>query len=163
MAVDMFLELDHIKGESLDKVHRGKIDILGWNWGVTNAGTFHQGHGGGTAKASFRDISITKYVDAASPDLVHSCASGKHFEKGKVIIRKAGQHPLEYLVISLERVFVSAYATGSKGAEEERLTEVISLHFVKVKLEYVIQAEKGGRGAAHIFHWDIASNSKVDL
>jgi type VI secretion system secreted protein Hcp len=161
MAVDMFLELHGIKGESLDKVHKGKIDILGWTWGLTNTGTFHQGHGGGGAKASFRDISITKYVDAATPDLVHSCASGKHFEKGKIIIRKAGQHPLEYLTIELDRVFVAAYSTAGKGVEE-RLTEIIGLNFAKVRLEYATQTEKGGRGAAHVFHWDISSNSKVD-
>ncbi len=28
MAVDMFLELDGVKGESVDKAHKGKIDIL---------------------------------------------------------------------------------------------------------------------------------------
>ena len=48
MASDMFLDLgDTIKGESKDKVYEGKIDILGWSWGMSQSGTFHEGGGGG--------------------------------------------------------------------------------------------------------------------
>jgi len=35
MAVACFLELEGVKGESVDKVHKGKIDILSWNWGLS--------------------------------------------------------------------------------------------------------------------------------
>lgn len=159
MAVDMFLELEGVKGESLDKHHKGKIDILAWSWGLTNTGTFHQGHGGGAGKANFQNLGIKKYIDAATPDLMRSCASGKHFEKGKVIVRKAGEHPLEYLVIDLENVFVASYGTGGKSADE-RLTEDINLNFAKVKVEYVTQTDKGGKGAPHAFTWNISANSK---
>ena len=47
MAVDMFLELDGIKGEAADKAHKDTIDILAWSWGLSNTGTFQQGSGGG--------------------------------------------------------------------------------------------------------------------
>ena len=45
MAVDMFLEIDGVKGESVDKVHKDKIDIMSWQWGIANSGTFHHGSG----------------------------------------------------------------------------------------------------------------------
>jgi type VI secretion system secreted protein Hcp len=160
MAVDMFLELEGVKGESVDKVHKGKIDILAWSWGLSNTGTMHHGSGGGAGKAAFQDISITKYIDVASPDLMLYCANGKHFTKGKLIVRKAGETPLEYLVIELEKVMVSAYSTGGSGGEE-RLTENVTLNFAKVKVEYVMQNEKGGKGNSSVFSWDIAANSKV--
>ena len=32
MAVDAFLKLDGIDGESQDKEHKGEIDILAWSW-----------------------------------------------------------------------------------------------------------------------------------
>ena len=100
MAVDMFLELDGVKGESVDKAHKDKIDIMSWQWGIANSGTFHHGSGGGAGKASFQDITITKFVDASSPDLMTFCANGKHFAKGKIIVRKAGEKPLEYVTQS---------------------------------------------------------------
>ena len=50
MAVDMFLELDGIKGETIDKVYKAKnaIDVRSFNWGLSNTGTFHHGSGGGS-------------------------------------------------------------------------------------------------------------------
>ncbi len=45
-----------------------------------------------------QDISFTKYVDAGSADLQLSCANGKHLKSAKLIVRKAGENPLEYLI-----------------------------------------------------------------
>lgn len=160
MAVDMFLELEGVKGESVDKVHKGKIDILGWGWGLSNTGTLHHGSGGGAGKANFQDISITKYIDAASPNLMLFCANGKHFAKGKLIVRKAGENPLEYLTLELTKVMVASYSTGGSGAEE-RLVENVTLNFAQVKVEYVTQTEKGGKGTPHAFGWNVAENVKV--
>jgi len=160
MAVDMFLELDGVKGESVDKTHKGKIDIIAWQWGLSNSGTFHHGSGGGAGKASFSDITVTKYIDAASPNIMLFCANGKHFAKGKIIVRKAGENPLEYLLIDFDKVLVTSYGTGG-GSGEERLTESVTLNFAKVKVEYITQSEKGGKGTPHAFSWDISANAKA--
>ncbi|RZI61235.1 MAG: type VI secretion system tube protein Hcp, partial [Zymomonas sp.] len=32
MAVDMFLKLTNIEGESRDKTHGKEIDVLAWSW-----------------------------------------------------------------------------------------------------------------------------------
>ena len=159
MALDMFLDLTGTKGESVDKVHAGKIDILSWQWGLANSGTFHTGKGGGSGKSSFQDISITKYIDTATPDLMLYCASGKHFDKGQIIVRKAGDTPVEYLKIDLTKVLVSGYATGGSGGEE-RLTERITLNFAEVKVTYAAQTDKGGKGSGPVFGWDIPGNAK---
>ena len=57
MAVDMFLKLDGIKGESKDSKHSGEIEILAWSWGLSNSGSFGSGGGGGTeiGRASCRE------------------------------------------------------------------------------------------------------------
>jgi len=160
MAVDMFLELEGVKGESKDKAHAGKIDVLAWSWGVSNSGSFHSGSGGGVGKASFQDISFTKYIDAASPTLMLYCANGKHFPKGKLIVRKAGENPLEYLIIDLEKILVSSYSTGGSGGED-RLTENVTLNFATVKVVYWTQSDKGGKGDSYNFGWDIPANVKL--
>jgi type VI secretion system secreted protein Hcp len=160
MAVDMFLDLDGIKGESVDKAHKDKMDILSWNWGLSNAGTIHAGSGGGSGKAKFDNITVNKWIDAASPNIMLYCANGKHFPKGKIIVRKAGENPLEYLTIEFEKALITQYSTGGSGGED-RLTERVTINFAKVKLEYVTQAEKGGKGTPHAFSWDIAGNAKA--
>jgi type VI secretion system secreted protein Hcp len=35
MALDMFLTLDGIAGESTDPVHKGAIEISSWSWGLS--------------------------------------------------------------------------------------------------------------------------------
>ena len=70
MAVDIFLKLEGINGESEDAKHTKEIDILGWNWGMSNTGTAHLGGGAGTGKVNIHDLSVTKYVDLASTPLM---------------------------------------------------------------------------------------------
>lgn len=41
MAVDMFLKLNGVTGESKDKVHTKEIDILSYAWGMSNSGSAH--------------------------------------------------------------------------------------------------------------------------
>jgi type VI secretion system secreted protein Hcp len=159
MAVDMFLLLDGIKGESGDKTHKGEIDVLAWSWGLSNTGTFHHGDGGGAGKANFQDISITKHIDKSTPDLMYACASGKHIAKGKLVCRKAGENPLEYLTYEFENILVSAISHGGSSGEE-RLTENVTLNFAKVKKEYWTQGAKGAKGENGNFSWDIPANVK---
>jgi type VI secretion system secreted protein Hcp len=160
MAVDIFLEIDGIKGESGDDKHKGTVEVLAWSWGLSNSGTFHSGAGGGAGKASMQDLSVTKYVDLASADLAYSCASGKHIAKAKLYVRKAGEKPLEYLTYQLENILISSISTGGSGGED-RFTESVTFNFAKVKMEYWTQTEKGAKGDNKNFGWDIAKNAKL--
>lgn len=161
MAVDTFLELADIKGESLDKTYKSKnaMDVLSFAWGVANTGTFHHGSGGGAGKATFQDLTVTKYIDKGTADLMLVCANGKHIAKGVLTCRKAGENPLEFLKITMEKIVVSSYSTGGSMGDE-RSTETITLNFAKVKVEYFMQGEKGGKEPGGQMSWDIAANAK---
>src|SRR6201996_3317776 len=126
MAVDIFLKLDPIKGESLDDKHKDEIDILSWSFGESQSGTFHSGSGGGAGKGNVQDLHFTHFVDKATPELFKVCAKGTHIPKGTLTIRKAGDKPLEYLKIDMEEVLVSSVSTGGSHGED-RLTENVSL------------------------------------
>jgi type VI secretion system secreted protein Hcp len=94
MAVDMFLKLDGVSGESKDKAHLKDIDILSWSWGMSNSGTAQQGSG----KVNVQDITISKYIDSSSPKLMLSCCDGTHFVSAQLAVRKAGgASPIEYV------------------------------------------------------------------
>ena len=91
MASDMFLDFDgEIKGESRDHLHFEEIDVLVWAWGASQSGSFHVGGGGGQGKANFDDLTITKYIDKASPALLKRCSDGHAIDRGKLTVRKAG-------------------------------------------------------------------------
>ena len=161
MAVDMFIKLPKIPGESQDKVHAGEIDVLAWSWGMSNTGTTHMGGGGGAGKASVQDLSFTKYVDSASHALIMNCCDGTHFPTVNLVCRKAGGTPLEYIKLDLEDVIVSAVSTGGSGGED-RLTENVTLNFAKFKFSYQPQKADGGAdGGPKVVGWDIAANVKV--
>lgn len=157
MAVDMFLKLDDVKGEAQDDKHKDEIDVLSWSWGITQAASSHIGGGGGSGKANFQDIHITKYIDSASHNLLKSTATGKHFKQALLTIRKAGEKPLEYIKITMKDCLISSISCGGSGGED-RLTENISLNFSEVEYVYTPQKADGSAGSALPFSYNIASN-----
>lgn len=158
MAVDMFIKIGDIKGESRDKAHKESIDVLAWSWGLSQSGTTHTGGGGGAGKVNVQDISLTKYVDSASNALITACCKGKHYDQATLTVRKAGDKPLEYIKITLNEVLVTSVSTGGSGGED-RLTENVTLNFSKFKFEYLPQKADGSGDAAKTATWDIAQNS----
>lgn len=160
MAVDMFLKLEGIKGESQDAKHKDEIDVLAWSWGASQSGTTHMGGGGGAGKANFQDLSITKWVDKSSPGLIKHVAKGTHIPTANLVVRKAGDNPLEYIKLDLKDVIVTSVATGGSGGED-RLTENVTLNFGEFKMIYTPQETDGSGGGVVDFGFDIAKNVTV--
>ena len=154
MAFDMILELKGIDGESKQKGFEGKIDVLAWSWGESNSGSAHVGGGAGAGKANAQDLSITKWVDKATPNLFIQCANGKHIPSGKLTVRKAGEKPMDYLTVELTDILISSYHTGGSGGED-RLTENVTFNFAKIKLEYAEQKQDGSKGTSTPKTWNI--------
>lgn len=157
MAVDMFLKIDGIKGESFDEKHKDEIDVLAWSWGSSQSGNTHTGGGGGAGKVNVQDISFTKYVDKATPLLLKACCNGQHIKEVNLVVRKAGEKPLEYLKIKLSDCLVSSLSTGGSGGED-RLTENISINFGKFQMTYTAQDATGGAAGEVPFAFDIKAN-----
>jgi len=159
MAVDYFLKMDPIKGESKDDKHKKEIDILSWSFGAHQSGHGHVGGGSGAGKVSVNDLSFTHYADAASADLFHSCCSGKHFQKAVLTCRKAGDKPLEFLKLTLEQVLVSSVNFGGSHGDD-RPVESVTLNFAKLKMEYTEQNADGSAGTSTPKGWDLSANKE---
>lgn len=125
---------------------------------MSQAGTTHMGSGGGGGKASVQDLSLTKWVDSASALLLEHITTGRHIAKGKIVVRKAGDKPLDYIVIHFNDIIVSSLSTGGSGGED-RLTENVTLNFSKFWYEYVPQKLDGSGEAAKETKFDIAENT----
>ena len=160
MAVDIFLKIEGIEGESADAKHNKEIDILAFNWGASQSGTMHSGTGGGSGKASVQDISFSKYVDKSTPNLIKYLCGGKHVKEAILTVRKAGDKPVEYLKFKLSKVLITNYATGGSGGED-RLTENFCLNFQKFEVVYTPQADDGTAGAEITVGYDVARNEEA--
>jgi type VI secretion system secreted protein Hcp len=157
MSADMFLKIEGVKGESVDHAHADEIDVLAWSWGMTQSGSMHVGGGGGAGKVAVQDISVTKYVDTSSPNLINTCCTGKHYPEATLTVRKAGDNPVEYMIIKMTDVLITSISTGGSGGED-RLTENVSLNFAKVEVIYTPQAKDGSAGASVETGFDIEEN-----
>ena len=158
MAVDMYLKMDPVKGESLDSKHKGEIDVLAWSWGASQSGSTHMGGGSGAGKVNVQDLSITKYVDAASADLWKAVCEGTHFDDATLVVRKAGgKDAVEYIKLEMNQVIVTSLSNGGSGGED-RLTENVTLNFAKFKYTYVEQTKQGGKGTDHPYGYNIAEH-----
>lgn len=162
MAVDMFLKLGDIKGESRDEAHRDEIDITEWAWGLSQSGSMHSGTGGGAGKVDIANLNLKKPLDKSSPNLMMACASGKHYPDAKLVVRKAGgASPVEYLVISLKEVMVASYSTSTDQADDV-MHESFALNFATVDVSYQPQKADGGKDGGPVrFGWNIRQNVKM--
>ena len=158
MASDMFIKVGDIKGESVDSAHKDEIDILSWSWGMSQSGTMHRGGGGGGGKANVQDLTFTKWVDKATPNLMLFCCTGKHYPQAVLTLRKAGDKPVEYLIITMTDVLITSVTTGGAGGEDA-LTEQVSLTFSKVKTAYQPQKKDGSKDGGPVeMMFDIEAN-----
>lgn len=160
MAVDMFMEIATVVGETKDSVFKTKnaIDVLAWSWGMSNSGNAHLGGGMGAGVVNVQDISFTKYMDKASPILMKSVCTGDHFATATLSIRKAGTTPLIYYIVKMTDVLITSLSTGGSGGED-RFTENLTLNFAKFEVQYFPQKQDGSPDPVIPMTYDIAAKT----
>jgi type VI secretion system secreted protein Hcp len=154
MAVDVFLKLGDVKGESKDSKHEGEIDVLSWSWGLAQTG-LGLGGGSGAGKANFNDLNFMHGVDKASPVLMMKCATGEHFTDATLTSRKAGKGQQDYLIIKMKEVFITSVQPS--GSSEHPM-ESVSMSFGHIDLEYKPQKADGTLDAGVHFIYDVKKN-----
>jgi type VI secretion system secreted protein Hcp len=159
MAVNGFLKLDGIKGESADDTHKEQIDILDVHFALSQPASGGYGGGSGTGKVDFHDISFTKRFDLSSPTLMGLCANGKHIKNGVCELFKAGETPHLYLKIKMEDIIISSVTPSGLGSGDGM--EHLTLNFAKIIMDYTAQNEKGGKGDNVTFGWDVKANKQT--
>ena len=160
MAQDIFLKLAGIDGESQDSAHKNEIDVTSWTWQILQESNMHIGSGGGSGKATVKDLSFVHNVDRSSPNLMKFCLTGKHIPEDKLTVRKAGGSPLEYLKITMTDVVITNVQPAGSNTDEV-IKEQVSLSFAKVKHEYTVQNQQGGSGGAVTAGYDIKLNKEA--
>ncbi|MFI4874874.1 MAG: Hcp family type VI secretion system effector [Blastopirellula sp. JB062] len=171
MAVDYFLKISDIEGESGDSVHAKEIEISEFNWSATQTGTFAQGAGGGAGKVRMNDFEFMTRTGKASPKLMLACAKGDHIPEVTLTCRKAGGGQQEFYIITMKDVLVAHYQTASRrnqGSTEEGQgyddglpRDFVKLNFAKIECEYRPQKDDGSLDNPVKAGYDLKSNKPV--
>jgi type VI secretion system secreted protein Hcp len=160
MAVDFFIKIDGVEGESTDDKHKNEIDVESWNWGATQMGTSARGGGGGAGKVNMQDFNFVMHSNKASPKLMLMCATGDHIKSAKLTCRKAGGEQQEYLTITFSDLLISSYQTGGASGDSVPMDQ-ISFNFSKLEFEYKPQKADGSLDSAVKYGYDVKASKKV--
>ena len=160
MAVDYFLKIDGIPGESQDDKHKNEIDVLSWSWGEAQTGTMSAGGGGGAGKVDMQDFHFVMHVNKATPKLILACAGGDHIKKAVLTCRKAGKTQQEFLIYTFSDVLISSYNTGGSLGDAIP-NEQVSLNYTKMEVEYKAQKPDGSLDGGIKANWDLKLNKTV--
>lgn len=130
-SADIFLQIDAISGDSVDKAHAGWIDVTTATDGLSTPTI--TGPGAGIGKPQFADIVIGKGLDRASVALRSAAAKGAAIKSAVIEFRNPGQGPALRLRITLQGVVISS-VQGSFTATSG--VETVALGYRTITWEY---------------------------
>jgi type VI secretion system secreted protein Hcp len=159
MAVEIFLKLDGIDGESTKTGHENEIEVFSVSGAANNTSSVGYGTGSGAGRVDLAPLSFSKQADKASPLLFLKCCDGTHIATGKVTFREAGgTAPVEFLIYDLGECFVTSWSqAGSDGGGKP--TESLALTYKKINITYFPQNADGTKGDKVPAGWDIGTNA----
>jgi len=159
-----FMKIDGIPGESTDDAHKDEIDILSWSWGAQRKVSLRNGRGAPpkiSKSIADMDVSFTKYLDKATVPLFMACANGTRIEEVVLTVRKAGDTPLEYYIVTMKDVMVTSISTGGSGGEDV-LTENVTLNFSKFDVNYTPIRDDGSLDPPIEYGWKLRNKKERD-
>jgi len=154
MAIEYFLKLDGIDGESASAKHKGEIELMNWSLGASNPSS-HAGGGLSAGKVTISDITFSKPVDKSSAKLFDLCCTGKHIKDATLSCQKStgDKNPGDYLTIKFEEIHISSFQTGGSSGDAVG-SESISFAFLKHTYNYKAQEKDGTLKTAGTSSWD---------
>lgn len=113
-AVDYFLKIEGVDGESADKDHKGWMELNSYS-----------------LDRAAQTVQIVRNTSSrSSTKLALFCAQGTHIKKAVLHVRKSGG---DYMKIELENVLITSYQTSSSSSGVP--TDSFSLNFTKISFQ----------------------------
>jgi type VI secretion system secreted protein Hcp len=156
-AVDYFLKIDGIEGESQDKTHKNEIQIESFSWGESNVGSMGAGGGGGSGKVAMQDFHFVMGANKSTPKLILACADGSHVKSAILTCRKAGKEQQEFLKYTFTDVLISSYQTSGSDSPVEQC----SFNFTQIQIDYKEQKADGTLGGAITTKYNMKTQSSA--
>ncbi len=150
-----------IQGESTAATHANEIEVAGFSWGMH--GPVNSTTGGAAGRASLNHVSITKYVDKATCKLMTAALNREMISSATVSWSKStgGTTTQDFFTVTLTNGTIvtvninSGASAGGKGMG----TEVLTISFQSIKMEYKQQGASGLMTSAGQSMYDLGSGS----
>ncbi len=155
MAVDYFLKLDTVPGESKAQNHTDEIQVLSWSWGGTQTSTVHGTSGSGGGKVSLSDLNIMMEFDKSVPKLMQGLTKGTHYKTATLSAVKSGAGNSNYMTLALTEVFI---ASLQFSASSEVPSVAVSFTYKTLQLDYYTQDAEGTVTNAGTAKYDVTTN-----
>lgn len=164
-AVDMFVDIEGVSGESTDAQHQDWIEILSYSHGVSQpaGGISSSGGARSAGRVDHEDFSFTKYIDKASPKLALYCCNGTHIPKVKIELwepKPGGGGARRFFKYELTDVIVtSVRPAGTAGDGEARPVETVTLNYGRIQWVYTEYDGAGTKQGDIETQWDTVTNT----
>ena len=118
-----------------------------------------RGASSGPSIASFQDISLSKFIDKASPQLITHIANGKHIKEGTLFVTADTglAQPVLVSKLKLEDIIVSSLSVSSSSNDQP--AENTTLNFSKFTITNYTINNDGTTTVQTPFCWDIPSGT----
>jgi type VI secretion system secreted protein Hcp len=144
-----------VKGESNLTDFKEKMELLSFSHGVAMQITGDISSSERTSgRPIHQDLTVTKYLDSASPVLNQSCCEGRAFPQVEVIIGRDDRGSVaEVMRYTLKNVLISSVSIGGGGGD--RPVETLTLNYTEIKWKYTSQKP----GDSVEGRWNLSTNS----
>ncbi len=160
MAIDVYLYMSGIKGESSDSVHKDWIECTSVTWGLIQPKSVSGSTAGGhtAERCEHFELVFTKLTDKSTPILLQNCSAGLTIPNARLEFMRAdgAGRRIKYFEVALENVLVGTVMPSVR--EGEVLTEQVGLKYAKVNWKYVQQKVSGGACGNTAGGWDLSAN-----
>jgi VCBS repeat-containing protein len=154
VAADYFLDVPGINGGATTSGHAGDFNVLSYAFDL--AATMAASGGGGSAgKTTISPLILDLAATPGLADLLDKAAKGEHIETVTFTVRKAGDPPSDFQVVTLSDVTVLGYE------EKAGFATRVALGFGAIEVEVKEQRPDGSLGTSRIFAWDVPAGSMV--
>jgi type VI secretion system secreted protein Hcp len=168
--VDMFIKIKGnrsgvIQGESKDAVHKSEIQVLHYEWGMTQPYD-KTGNGLATGKRVHDPFTFLMDTQAATPKLLSCASTGEVLDSVILSCRKAGTAPgiaaaagipqKDYMTWEMKNALIVRMETGYLVSGEVLPYDKVSMSFREITMTYNEQASSGGVGGGIVFTDDWA-------
>jgi len=148
MAETFYVFMKNIKGAVTEQKHKDWIDAQSYSFGLSNDSSVGAGTQKNRVMGSTRlhDISFSRLMDKASPQLMQAAAEGRNFDEVKVEFVRPGKQGEEvYQTMKFENCVITSWQGSGHGGTQG--SESLSLNFVKVENKFIEFDEKGKAGS----------------
>jgi type VI secretion system secreted protein Hcp len=155
------------EGETKDEEFSKKkaFEVYSYSWGASSPVTIGSASGGAAGgKVALSSFNVMKKADKASPIFFKTCASGGHFAKATVVLRKSGavkgKAGTPYLTYEFKKVFVESIQWSGSAGGDDSPTESVSFVFGACEYKYWPQKADGSLGQMTNAMWSQILNKE---